>query len=561
LHTGGWEPELPPSKHRLRRVGGAAVTILSALLVFLALVLPDQITRLPPGNHVASALVRIPIEALVAVAVLLALPPRARRIAATAAGVLLGLLTVVKIVDMGFFAVLARQFDPVLDWPLFDDGFHFLTDSIGTGGAVAVAAGAVLAAGLLVVFMTLAVRRLTRLLAARAQPTRHAVFAFSAAWVILAVLGVQIVGGIPVAAQSAAELARDTALKVPQDIADRKAFDREVLVDRFRTVPDDQLLTALRGKDVIVGFVESYGRDAVENPQFNGPVLEQLRHDDGKLAAAGFGARTGFLTSPTLGGGSWLAHATLLSGLWIDNQQRYRSLVSTDRLTLTSAFKRAGFRTVGVEPGVTFAWPEGQFYGYDRVWDSHALDYHGPMLSWSTMPDQYVMAQFQKLEYGRSPRGPLMAEITLTSSHTPWAPLPPTLDWNALGDGAVYGPIVRRAETAASVWKDNRKVRQAYARSVAYSIDTLISYVQRYADDNLVLVMLGDHQPNTVVVGQNAGRDVPVSIIAKDPKVLARIAGWGWTEGLVPAPGAPVWRMHEFRDRFLTAYSPEGEPH
>ena len=46
-----------------RRVGGALVTTLAAVLVFLALVLPDQITRLPPGNFWLNALVRIPIEA------------------------------------------------------------------------------------------------------------------------------------------------------------------------------------------------------------------------------------------------------------------------------------------------------------------------------------------------------------------------------------------------------------------------------------------------------------------------------------------------------------------
>jgi len=552
---------LSQSKHHLRRVGGGVVTTFAAVLVLFALVLPDQIFRLPPHNPWGNALVRIPIEALVAIAVLLALPERARRILATVLGLTLGLLTIVKIIDMGFFAVLAREFDPVLDWILFVDGYHFLEDSIGKAGAFGAAAGAVLLSVAILVCMTLSVRRLSRVLAEHARPTRHVVFGFSSAWIILAVFGVQIVGGIPVAAQSAAELARDTALKVPQDIADQKAFDREVQIDAFRNLPDAQLLTALRGKDVIIGFVESYGRSAVEDPSFNGPVLDQLRADDGKLKAAGFASRTGFLTSPTFGGGSWLAHATFLSGLWIDNQQRYRSLVSTDRLTLTRSFKRAGYRTVGVEPGVTFAWPEGAFYGYDQVWDSHKLDYHGPALSWSTMPDQYTMRQFQKLEYDRPGRGPLMAEVTLTSSHTPWAPLPVTLDWDQLGDGSVYGPIVRDAESAGSVWKDNHKIKQAYATSVAYSVDTLVSYVQKYGDDNLVMVMLGDHQPASVVVGQNASKDVPISIIAKDPKVFDRIAGWGWTDGLTPAPGAPVWPMNEFRDRFLTAYGPTGAAH
>jgi len=546
-------------KH-LRRVGSAVVTTLAAALVLLALIVPDQITRLPPGNPVVNALVRIPIEALVAAAVLIALPERPRRVLATVLGLVLGLLTVVKIVDMAFFAVLAREFDPVNDWVLFSDGYHFLQDSIGKAGAFGVGAGAVVLTVALMVFMTLSMRRLSRLLAAHRSTTGHTVFAFASAWVVLTVVGVQIVGGVPVAAQSVADLARDTALKVPQDISDRNKFGAEVKVDAFRNIPDNQLLTGLRGKDVVLSFVESYGRDAVENPEFDQQVLTQLKADDAKLASKGFSARTGFLTSSTAGGGSWLAHSTLLSGLWINTQQRYRSLVSTDRFTLTRAFKRAGYRTVGVEPGVTYAWPEGTFYGYDQVWDSHTLGYRGPSLSWSTMPDQFVLQQFEKLEYAQR-HGPLLAEITLTSSHTPWAPLPTTLDWNQLGDGSVYGPIVRAADTPQNLWKNNNNIKQAYAKSIAYSVDSLVSFVQRYGDDNLVMVFLGDHQPASVVVGQTASHDVPITIIAKDKTVLNRIADWGWTDGLTPAKDAPVWPMNDFRDRFLTAFSPDGAAH
>ncbi len=548
------------TKH-LRRVGGAVLTTLAGLLVFLALVMPEQIFRLPPGNFVLNGLVRIPIEALVAVAVLLVLPERPRRIVATVLGVTLGLLTVLKIIDMGFVGVLAREFDPVNDWPLFKDFYHFVADSVGTGGAVGVAAGAILLTAALLVLMPLAVRRLTRLLAAHAEPTRHTVFAFASAWVVLAVLGIQIVGGIPVASQSTAETARDAALKVPQDIADRKRFEAEVKVDAFGEVPDDQLLTALRDKDVVIGFVESYGRDAVENPEFNAAVLDQLRIGQDKLAARGYAARTGYLTSPTFGGGSWLAHSTFLSGLWIDNQQRYRSLVSSDRLTLTRAFAQAGARSVGVAPGVTFAWPEGDFYGYDHVYDSHGLNYAGPALSWSTMPDQFVMKRFQDYEYAKQGRGPLLAEITLTSSHTPWTPVPSMLDWDALGDGTVYGPMIAGAESTQKVLSDGPRARQAYAKSVSYSIDTLVDWMARYGDDDLVMILLGDHQPSSVVVGQNASKDVPISIIAKDPTVLTRVNSWKWPDGLTPSPDAPVWRMDEFRDRFLTAYGPAGDPH
>jgi hypothetical protein len=70
--------------------------------------------------------------------------------------------------------------------------------------------------------------------------------------------------------------------------------------------------------------------------------------------------------------------------------------------------------------------------------------------------------------------------------------------------------------------------------------------------------MLGDHQPATIVSGEGAGHDVPVTIIARDPAVLDRVSGWNWTEGLRPATDAPVWRMDAFRDRFLAAYGENG---
>jgi hypothetical protein len=79
--------------------------------------------------------------------------------------------------------------------------------------------------------------------------------------------------------------------------------------------------------------------------------------------------------------------------------------------------------------------------------------------------------------------------------------------------------------------------------------------VENYADPNVVLVVLGDHAPATIVSGPAAGHDVPISVIAKDPAVLAAIDSWGWTPGLRPTHGAPVWPMSAFRDRFLTAFS------
>ncbi len=139
------------------------------------------------------------------------------------------------------------------------------------------------------------------------------------------------------------------------------------------------------------------------------------------------------------GGGSWLAHAAFLSGLWISGEQRFRTLTSSDRTTLTGAFRATGaWRTVGVAPGVDRAWPEGRFFGLDHVYDRARLGYRGPAFGWSQVPDQFTLEAFRRLESGRRGRGPLMAQIMLTSSHHPWAPVPRMTDWRSLGDGSVF---------------------------------------------------------------------------------------------------------------------------
>jgi hypothetical protein len=246
-----------------------------------------------------------------------------------------------------------------------------------------------------------------------------------------------------------------------------------------------------------------------------------------------------------------------MSGLWVTNQQRYRTVTSSDRMSLTDAFERTGaWRTVGIMPGVTRAWPEAGFYGLDHVYDSRHMGYQGPMFGWSPVPDQYSLEAFQRLEHGRPHDKPLMSEIILTSSHTPWAPIPRMVGWDQVGDGSVYDAVKKEGKTTGQVWKSATSVRTEYGRSVQYSLDTLISFMEKYGTSDTVLVFLGDHQPAPVVSGEHADHDVPVAIVAHDPAVLDRITDWGWQDGLQPGAGAPVWRMDTFRDRFLTAYGP-----
>jgi hypothetical protein len=172
------------------------------------------------------------------------------------------------------------------------------------------------------------------------------------------------------------------------------------------------------------------------------------------------------------------------------------------------------------------------------------------------MPDQYALSAFEQLERGKPDRTPLMAEIPLMSSHAPWSPLPRLIAWDEVGDGSVFHTQATPGGDMpeAILTRDPARVRTDYRQSIEYSLSTLVSYVETYGDDDLVLVFLGDHQPAPIITGDGASRDVPITIVARDRAVLDRISGWGWQDGMLPSPEAPVWPMAAFRDRFLTAF-------
>jgi hypothetical protein len=538
---------------RQRRWFSVALTVIAAGIVFGSLVIPDTIGR-PHSIGYLAAFLRIPLEGLVGAAVLMALPTRARQVAALLMGAGLGGLTVLKITDVGFKGVLGRRFDPVLDLPLFSNGYDYVNETFGKTAAVAAVIGLIALVAAIVVVTALATLRLSGLAVRFRVPAARTVAGLTAAWLVFALLGSTFYKGSPVASTSTAGLAKVTVQQVPKSLQDQSAFAAEAAQDAFGNVPPSQLLAGLRGKDVVVSVVESYGRSALTDPRMSKIVDPALTVGAKQLTDAGFAAKSGWLTSSTYGGGSWLAHSTFQSGLWINNQGRYRQLVAGHRLTLTNAFHQAGWETVAVEPGNHKVWPEAKFYGYDETFDSSNLGYNGPKFGWSSMPDQFTLGSFQKNVYGPEHK-PLMAEITMTSSHSPWTVIPQMVDWNGLGDGSLFTPQAKSAQDRTSMWKDHGSVRDGYAQSIAYSMTALTSWASTYGDDNLVLIFFGDHQPVSTVSGSGASHDIPITIVAKDKTVLDRIAGWDWTDGIKPNASTPVWKMSDFRDKFLTAFA------
>jgi phosphatidylglycerophosphate synthase len=536
---------------RTRRALRLTITVLSAALVWGVLLAPDRASQ-----FTLAAFVRIPVEGLVLVAVALVLPPRPRRIVAAVAGILFGLLTLIKILDIGFYEELGRAFNPVLDWGDIGPALGVVRDAIGNARTNIALVGLWIGLVLVVGAITAAAIHITTVAARHRRASARGLGALTAVWALCAGLSLQFAAGSPIASTSATGLAVTQVRDTSSALHDNQTFEQSLSgSDPEAGVPASDLLTGLRGKDVIIAFVESYGQVAVQGTNFSPGVDAVLHQATASLTGAGWSTRSAWLTSPTFGGISWLAHSTLQSGLWVNTVQRYAELVDSHRFNLTDAFYKAGWRTVSDIPSDEYTWPAGtSFYHFDQLYDRRDVGYHGPTFSYASMPDQYTLAAFQRLELAPGHK-PVMAEIDLVSSHTPWAPLPTMVPWNEVGDGSIFDPMPARSQSPITVWRNTDTVRQFFGQSIQYSLQALTSWVTELNDPNLVLIMLGDHQPATTVSGAGANHVVPISIVARDPSVFSRIASWHWQEGLLPSPSAPLEPMDAFRNQFLDAFN------
>ena len=536
---------------RTRRALRLAITVLSAVLVWGVLVAPDRLSQLTPA-----AFARIPVEGLVLVAVALVLPAWPRRIVAAVAGLLFGLLTLVKILNMAFYEEIGRAFNPVFGWLDIGPAIGVVRDTIGPTRTNIALAALWLGLILLVGAITAATIHITTAAARHRHDAVRGLAALTAVWALGAGLSLQLVPGSPVASTSAAGLVVAQVRNTQAALRDQRRFEQVLhRSDPEASVPASDLLTGLRGKDVIIAFVEGYGQAAVQGSSFSPGVDAVLRQGTASLARAGWSTRSAWITSPAFGGISQLAHSTLQSGLWVNTEQRYAELVASRRFTLSDAFDKAGWRTVSDSPEDDPVWPPGtSFYHYDQLYNRRNVGYHGPTFSYASMPDQYTLAEFQRNELAPGHK-PVMAEIDLVSSHYPWAPLPTMVPWNKVGNGSIFDAMPARGETPLSIWRNASTVRQSFGKSIQYSLQALTSWVTELNDPNLVLILLGDEQPDGPITRPGASHEVVISIVARDPSVFRQIASWHWQDGLLPGHSAPLEPMDAFRNQFLGAFS------
>ncbi|MBZ9557726.1 MULTISPECIES: alkaline phosphatase [unclassified Modicisalibacter] len=467
----------------------------------------------------------------------LALPSRGtrRRLAPWLAGVL-SLLVLLAILDALARLSLGRAFNPLLDTSLARPAYHLMIDNVGkfltvTGLVVAAALWLMLTWGL------------TRLLAG-ARPLPVAARHRAAIALMLVPLGA---GLAPLTAP--APLATPALTLIERhwqqwrETHDTLSDFRRRLAERAAPA---RALPGLAGHDVALTFIESYGVSALFDPRYAPvlqPRLERLRRD---FAAAGLHVASARLTAPVQGGQSWLAHGSVISGLWLTSQRHYDLLLAQGAPTLVDDFRLTGQRSVAIMPAITAPWPAGRRLGYDAILDARNIPYQGPALNWVTMPDQYTWRFFA--DYRERQARPLFAELAMISSHAPWTPILPLLDdWDGLAGGGRFAPWADAGPSPEVLWQDPERVRHHYIRAIDYALAAMGGFAERYLGKEALLIVLGDHQPAPLITGEDASRDVPVHVISADPTLIRPFIAAGFKPGLMPPSGPARWRQAAFR--------------
>lgn len=309
--------------------------------------------------------------------------------------------------------------------------------------------------------------------------------------------------------------------------------------------------------DVLLVFAESYGASSFDQPAQAAALAaprEALRQ---AIHASGRHVISARVTAPTFGGASWLSHASLLAGVNTANPTDHDLLLASQRPTLVRHFARHGYRTVGWMPGLKRPWPEGAFYGFDRLADDAGIGYHGPDFGYWRIPDQAALALLQAQELDRAvQRSPRFAVFATTSTHAPFQPIAPFVaDWGRLTRPDAYTPAQAAAALAAPL--SVMQPLPPYLDGLRYQFTWLADYLRQLAPRPLVMVIVGDHQAPALVSGPSASWDVPVHMVSDDPALLQRLLGSGFVPGLAP-PTQALGPMHLLTRVLLKAFDAPG---
>ena len=290
---------------------------------------------------------------------------------------------------------------------------------------------------------------------------------------------------------------------------------------------------------VHIYIVESYGR-AVLKKQIVDDFMTYRADMAQRFTEAGWHLATGLSEAPVMGGRSWLADATLLSGRTVKYESVYRYLTPQLReiSSLPKFFDSHGYRTVlmrpkdKARPGIELV----NHFGFSDTVFHEDLDYKGRNYGWVEIPDQFALGHIRDVVMPTLGDQPEFVFAHLGSSHIPWDDLPPIVDnWRDLDETGSRKKKGNQKLTDNEIkfqlkrFRRDKEVRlrrlnptaenvSEYLDAIVYSLESVTRHILAMDDPPDLILIMGDHQPPMYKSSDDFS--VPVHVLARDTKLL-----------------------------------------
>ncbi len=320
--------------------------------------------------------------------------------------------------------------------------------------------------------------------------------------------------------------------------------------------------------NVYLVFVEAYGSVVAVSPYTRDRFRSYVDSLAEQLRCEGILTATRYSRSPVIGGRSWLAFTSAMTGLWLEHHADYDRLLDYKGVYphLVAFFNAHGYATTRIstmkaDKSIDSLIPLDRINRFFRFahwlrWDD--IPYRGyPYNPFGGIPDQYSLEYYFEKVAQADPRPDFLFFIT-TNSHAPWYLPPPVLtNWHLL-DTIRHSPH-------GSWWALPKGMMQRYYQSIAYQLGMLAQFAQTHLGPDDLLIVVGDHQPPGIshtyeLVDAHA---TPVHVFSRRPALWKYLLDEGFTGGLYRGEDQRAMWRHDslawWLETLLLEFEPDGE--
>jgi hypothetical protein len=307
---------------------------------------------------------------------------------------------------------------------------------------------------------------------------------------------------------------------------------------------------------VVLICVESYGSIVYRDRDHSAAVAGLVAEHEQRLRQVGYHFASTYSDAPIFAGGSWLSYASFTYGIEFKETQLFDALFAPDSPfgayeSLFHVLKRNGYRNVLLCPLGGVDVRNVDWGMIDRCFQSDlnitfdSMGYRGPLVNYFGVVrlysplDQYSLSYAYELA-ARERTGPFSLFFCTLNSHYPWEAVGEVVaDWRSLDDASA--PL--RACSGST--------QERYRASIRYQLEYVLRFVLERADEDVVFVVFGDHQP-PMITEERMGKQTPVHVIARNRVLVDTFLEQGFASqlDLSGAEPRPI-KHHGFLSLFL----------